>query len=204
MSKHTREYNRAYYAANREKILARRKEWRKRNLAKCRAAESAWAAAHPEKVSAKQKRFRDGHREKLRVKNAAWARKARAANPKRFLQIDREYRQRRKLRMAADPELYSAYRAVKKAAWERYEAQFAHDAEKYAMFRAGRRRLHAKRMIMAGKVYCPLPQRRIPDWATKGGALDVRSPWLVENMTPEQAAYARELAIERKAQREAK
>lgn len=29
-------------------------------------------------------------------------------------------------------------------------------------------------------------------------ALDVRSPWLIENLTPSQRAYAREMAIERK------
>ena len=39
----------------------------------------------------------------------------------------------------------------------------------------------------------------VPDWATLGQrVLDAASPWLIENLTPSQRAYARELAIERR------
>ncbi len=76
------------------------------------------------------------------------------------------------------------------------------DSAFYAESRAGQRRYYAESVVLQGRAYTPKPNRRVPDYATFGGELDVRSPWLVNNMTPEQAAYARELAIERKNQRE--
>ena len=54
-------------------------------------------------------------------------------------------------------------------------------------------------MMKAGRGYSPRPQCRVPDWAVKGQAVDVRSAFLAENLTPAQRAYARDLAIERKA-----
>lgn len=72
-------------------------------------------------------------------------------------------------------------------------------SELYAKGRAYNRMLKAKRTVLRGKLYRPRFGCRMPDWATKGETiLDSASPWLIENLTPSQRAYARELAIERK------
>jgi hypothetical protein len=57
---------------------------------------------------------------------------------------------------------------------------------------------HARATVLAGKMYHPRFHLRTPEWAAMGEAMDVRSSWLVENLTPEQNAFARELAIERR------
>lgn len=204
MSKHTREYKRAYYAANREKILARRKEWRKRNLAKCRAAESAWVAAHPDKVRAKQKRYRDAHRLERRAKNAAQMRAKRAADPEKAREMYRQYNQRLKARLAADPVFSARWHAAHAARVRKYNAKTLQvSARFYALSRMYQRKSYAKKVVLAGKPYRPSYSRRIPDWYIKGERIiDYRSPFLPGNITPAQAAYARELAIERKNQRE--
>ncbi len=41
------------------------------------------------------------------------------------------------------------------------------------------------------------PAMRIPDYCVRGGVLDTSSPYLWNNLTASQRAYARELAIER-------
>lgn len=56
---------------------------------------------------------------------------------------------------------------------------------------------YAKARLVKGKMYHPRFHLRYPEWATMG-AFDARSAWLVENLTPSQRAFARELAIERK------
>lgn len=65
----------------------------------------------------------------------------------------------------------------------------------YALCRAKSRMGYARRLILRGFTYRPSFRRRIPDWAVMGGRiLDYASPWLIENLTPSQRAYARELA----------
>jgi hypothetical protein len=69
-----------------------------------------------------------------------------------------------------------------------------------AAWRAKWRIIYAKRVILRGDCYTPHYNLRIPDYATKARwVLDARSAFLAENMTPEQKAYARDLAIERRA-----
>ena len=59
---------------------------------------------------------------------------------------------------------------------------------------------YAKARLLDGKGYRPRFRVRLPEWAAAGQrVLDVRSAFLAVNMTPSQRAYARELAIERRA-----
>lgn len=54
-----------------------------------------------------------------------------------------------------------------------------------------------------GGMFKPRHSIRYPDWCVKGQyVVDVRSQWFIENRTPEQLAYVRELLIERREQRE--
>jgi hypothetical protein len=67
----------------------------------------------------------------------------------------------------------------------------------YAERRRKQRIYKAKLRIAQGCIYRPRFNRRVPDWATMGKVVDAASPWLVENITPSQRAFARELFIER-------
>lgn len=200
MNKYRSEHYRQYYAANREKILARCREWRKRNLEKRRAVEAAWRKANPQKCKEKYRRYRLKHLEERRAKAAEYAKKRRRENPEKVREMDRRKRAREKARMAADPALYRVYRALKNAAKKRYDATFATDAARYARDRANKRKSHARRRIAAGKTYKPMPNRRTPDWACKGErTLDARSAFLAVNQTASQRAFARELQKKRMA-----
>jgi len=191
------EYYRKYYAANREHILARCRDWRKRNVEKRREIESAWRKANPEKRRKALERYRLAHRDERRAKDAEYQKRLRRENPEKVHARERRYRARKKERMSADQNLYAHYRSLKNAARKRAVAKCATEADRYAKERLYKRRCYARRMIKAGKGYSPRPQRRIPDYATKGNVADVRSQYLIENQTASQKAYARELAIER-------
>ena len=155
-------YFRDYYTANRARILAYKKAWRKRNLEHRRAVEAAWRKTHPEAVAAARRRYRQ--KPEAKAKNAADKRAARKANPEKARVADRA-------------------RYAKIAVRKREQARIA----------------HAKAMLRKGKLYRPRFQLRHPEWAPVGGARDVRSQWLEVNVTDSQRAYARELAIERRA-----
>jgi hypothetical protein len=86
MSK-SREYYRAYYAANRAHILAKVKAWRQRDLKHRREVEAAWRKAHPEAEAAKHRRYRQ--RPEIKARLAEQVRAKRAANPE---QARAEYR----------------------------------------------------------------------------------------------------------------
>jgi len=199
-------YERDYYAANKDKINARKRAWRKRNIERRRAVEAAWAAANPDKIRAAQKRYRDAHRLERRAKDAASKRAKRAADPEKARELYRQYNQRRKARLAADPVFSARWRAAHAASVRKYNAKMLQvSARFYALSRMYHRKSHAKKVVLAGKAYQPRYSRRIPDWCVKGERIiDYRSQFLPENITPSMAAYARELAIERKAQRVAK
>ena len=117
-------------------------------------------------------------------------------------EYERSYRARRRARFAANPQMLREYKA-KHRAWKRkYSTKDrlmkAMDAEYYAVWRAERRKAYATKRVAAGFAYRPTLSKRVPDWATFGrSVVDTASPWLIENITPSQRAYARELAIER-------
>lgn len=168
MKKSRTDAYRKYYAANREKILARIKARRAICPEHFRELEAAWRMANPEAVRAKARRYRQKPENK--VKLAAAQRKRRAANPETVRAADRAF---------------YAKAVVRK--------------------RAQRRVCHAKARLLAGKVYSPRFRVRLPEWAAAGQrVLDARSPWLWNNITDAQRAYARELAIERKERRAAR
>lgn len=197
-------YAHDYYLAHKAEIIARKREWRKRNIERARANEAAWAAANPDKVRAAQKRYRDAHRLERRAKDAARQRAKRAADPEKAREQYRQYNQRRKARLAADPVFSARWHAAHAARMLKYNAKMLQvSARFYALSRMYQRKSYAKKVVLAGKPYRPSYSRRIPDWYIKGERIiDYRSPFLPGNITPAQAAYARELAIERKNQRE--
>lgn len=148
------------------------------------------AANRKSKQREADRRYRLRHPERCRERDRKW----REANPdKRKAQKRRNYQRHRAEILAKKHRQY-----VEAAVWTARCILFALDAESYAKYRAAARIRNAKRCVLAGKVYKPRFARRIPDWETMGGALDVRSSWLAENMTAAQNAYARELAIERR------
>ena len=80
--------------------------------------------------------------------------------------------------------------------------RFRVDAKAYAEYRAKDRERRRRDAEKAGRTYRPKLGKRLPDWALYGqSVVDARSPWLAENLTPSQRAFARELAIERKGRR---
>ena len=192
-------YVRDYYAANKDKINARKRAWRKRNIERCRAVNAAWAAANPDKVRAAQKHYRDAHRLERRAKDAASKRAKRAADPARAREVYRRNFLRTRARMAADPVFAAHWRAKNAARIKRYNEKMLRISPGfYARYRMYRRVCYAKRAVLSGKPYRALYSRRIPDWCVKGGGIiDYRSQWLIENRSPAQRAYARELAMER-------
>ena len=193
-------YARDYYAANKDKINAKKRAWRKRNIERCRAVNAAWAAANHEKVLAAGKRYRDAHRLELRARNAAFQRAKRAADPEKARELSRQYNQRRKARLAADPVFSARWHAAHAARVRKYNAKMLQvSARYYASYRICRRKSYAKKAVLSGKPYRPLYSRRIPDWCVKGESIiDYRSQFLPENITPAMAAYARSLAMERR------
>jgi len=154
-----------------------------------------YSAAHRKaKQREADRRYRLRHPDRCRERDRKW----RKANPdKRKAQKKRNYRRHRAEILAKKRRQY-----VESGVWTARCLLFALDAAAYAKFRASDRMRTAKRCVLAGRSYKPRFSRRIPDWATMGGALDTGSPWLGVYITPEQRAFARELAIERKIQRE--
>lgn len=85
----------------------------------------------------------------------------------------------------------------KRRMWHRIVRRSSLSAVYYAERRRKKRINNAKLRIAQGRIYQPRFNRRVPDWATMGKVVDAASPWLVENITPSQRAFARELFIER-------
>lgn len=90
------------------------------------------------------------------------------------------------------------YLEKKRRMWQRKAERSSLDAAYYAKRRSYLRVQNAKLCIAQGRTYRPRFNRRVPDWATMGRVVDSASPWLPENLTPSQRAFARELFIERR------
>lgn len=190
MSKHTREYYCARYWANVERMREYQRKWRE---------------AHKDEVNRRQKiAARKRRREQADRVNAAsrayWAkpenRARKNANARAWRKANREkvaeYKRRR---MEKHPE---ALKAERIRAEKRRKTRKQMDAAYYHKRLVLNRMNHARARVLAGKMYHPRFHLRTPEWAAMGEAMDVRSSWLVENLTPEQNAFARELAIERR------
>ena len=152
-----------------------RRAYRKKRRAMDRERDRVRYATDPafrERKKASARKYIQEHREKVYAKNKKWQEAHREAHR------ESERRYTRKSRM-----------------------QFYFDAEAYAAYRAYNRQLRAKKSVLTRGFYRPRFSFRIPDWATKGQrVIDVSSEFLAVNMTPDQRAYARELAIERSRQ----
>ena len=193
-------YAHDYYLAHKDKIIARKREWQRRNIERARANNAAWAAANPDKVRAAQKRYRDAHRLERRAKDAARKRAKRAADPEKARELYRQHNKLRKARMAADPVFSARWHAAHAAHVRKYNAKMLLvSARFYTLSRMYHRKSYAKKVVLSGKPYRPRYSCRIPDWAVKGERIiDYRSQFLYENITPAMAAYARSLAMERR------
>ena len=170
-------------------IVRRTQEWRKR---------------HPERYQ-KLLREQAAKRKARRKADAAYADRIRAqkrANyAKRRVVLLEQYHER----YQSDEAFRNRKRSCTARANEKFFAKLASDAKLYAAWRAKNRMRWARKAVAEGRLYRPLFCLRIPDWATKGQrVLDARSAYLAVNLTDEQRAYARELAIERKQRRAAR
>lgn len=148
------------------------RKWREAYRAEHRRAALEWNRTHREQVRKNQEAYRLRHPDRIKARKQKW--------------------------WAAVKDRETAKRALLRAA-ER--ETFVHDCSAWAAWRAKWRIIYAKRVIRRGKCYTPRYYLRLPDYAVKAGVIDVRSAFLAENMTPEQKAYARDLAIERRAAR---
>jgi len=150
-------------------------------------------AAHREEILARIKARRAICPEHFRALEAA----RRKANPEAFRAKQRRWRQKPESKV----KLAAAQRKRRSANPEAVRAaDRAHYAKAVVRKRAQKRVCHAKARLLAGKVYSPRFHVRLPDWAAAGQrALDARSQWLAVNLSASQRAYARELAIERRA-----
>ena len=204
-----------YRKRNKEKIQAYRKS------AKRKAAQSEymrkWRAAHPEY----QRAYYATHREAFREYQCAWLERRGIKRGVRIVLTDmervkrrrawnREYRKRNREKLLETARKWKAanrekVRAYSRRSYLRRVIREMFDAEYYAHNRARTRANHYARWKRMGLTWGQgggRPSMRIPDYCVRGQVLDVRSQWLINNMTDEQRAYARELAIERKKQRE--
>lgn len=175
------------YAARQRALAVRRMQlWRKR---------------HPER-NQKHMKEQAARRKARRKADAEYADRIRA-------QKRSNYAKRRIVILEQLHERYisdEAYRAQKLASTRlsdrKFFAKLEADAKLYAAWRAKRRMRWARKAVAEGRLYRPLYCTRIPDWTTKGQRiLDASSAYLDVNLTDSQRAYARELAIERRAAR---
>ena len=104
-----------------------------------------------------------------------------------------EHRRKECARVSA---YYAAHPEKRREHWLKFTAKSGVER------RAKERIRHAKKVIARGGMYTPRFWARKPEWMPVGQAVgDVRSAFFELNMTVEQRASARELAIERRSAR---
>ena len=158
-----------------------------------------WRECHPERYQ-KLLKEQTARRKARRKADAEYADRIRAQKRKNYAKNRVTILEQLHERYVSD----EAYRAQKLAhvrlSDRKYRAKLEADAKLYAAWRAKRRIQRARKAVAEGRTYRPLYCTRFPDWATKGQrGLDARSAFLACNLTDSQRAYARELAIERRA-----
>lgn len=148
---------------------------------KARAHALQYRATHQELYKAAGRRYRQTHK---------------AAEAERHRKFYQEHRAELIAYASAWQKTHPKAARAKARKWHaKSRARQAMDSTYYALCRAKRRMEYVRRLMLRGLIYRPSISRRIPDWAVKGGRiLDYASPWLIENLTPSQRAYARELA----------
>lgn len=135
--------------------------------------------------------YRKRNREKIRAyKQRPEVRERRKAENRKWRESHPDYNR----------EYYAAHHEYYRARYVLRVLREMVDCEYYARNRQkARERAERKRRRDGKPVRRPLLSMRIPDWCVRGMELDVRSQWLINNLTDSQRAYARELAIERRA-----
>lgn len=68
------EYERAWKAANREKVLAYKAAYRERNRERIRAEHAVWRAANPGHMDSYRQKYREANRDLIAEINARWQR----------------------------------------------------------------------------------------------------------------------------------
>ena len=165
-----REYCRKYNAKHREE----------RN-----AASRAYHSAHREELHAKKRVYNLAHKSATRARNVAY-----------YHSHKDEIKARVTKWREQNPKHVARYRQINLS---RAKARKGVDCEFYAKRRAAVRMSYAKSRILRGLSYTPMFSRRIPDYAVMAPCIiDCRSPFIINNLTDSQNAYARELAIERR------
>lgn len=214
-SKKKLEWNRRYYAEHKDEINARRRAKYYANLEMSRKKKREYYAQNAER-----ERARDRARWPRRKNSAKAYRRANAEriadNARSRYATDPAYRARK---IASAKKNYHTNRATRKVQRKAFREthreelaiisrmnyaalrkRIAVDAKAYAEHRAKHRMWAAKKAVLKSGKYSPRYNMRVPDWALFGErTADARSHFLDVNMTPSQRAYARELAIERRA-----
>lgn len=173
-----RAYQRKWYAAHREKVNEKHRQY-------------YWATL--EKQRDRSKKYRLAHQEEERRKKREYIRRYRLAKVG-----DAEYQEKERVRRT---QYQKSPRAVelRKLRWVKLKALFAVDARAYAEYRSFQRFNKALLAIERGRKFRPRMWKRIPDWACMGEKiLDTRSQFLEINLTPSQRAYALSLYLERR------
>lgn len=145
-------------------------------------------------ILAKVKAWRQRNLEHRREVEAAW----RKAHPEAVAAKTRRYRQRPEIKARIAEQARAKRAADPKQTRAESRAYYAKTVTRR---RAQARIAHAKSRIAQGKSYSPRYNCRYPEWALVGGTVAANSPYLYENITDAQRAYARELAIERRERR---
>jgi hypothetical protein len=156
---------------------------------------------YPKQNAAKRKERREQHEKVLareaeyRARPGVLERKRKQSKKWHKANRDEYLRQKREKRAAN----IEAAKVKERQAEVRRKKRKQTDAAYYHKRLVLSRIQHAKARLAKGKMYHPRFHLRYPEWATMG-AFDALSAFLIENATPAQRAYARELAIERSRQ----
>lgn len=148
----------------------------------------AWRHRNRERYNAQARAYRDRNREHINALRKVWREKNRE---KILAQKKASYRR-------CISSVRAWYMTNREKVLSKKKAEYAANP---AASRAKYRIRTARAIVLAGRLYRPRFSRRLPEWAAVGvSVICPASPYLLENLTDSQRAYARELAIERSAQ----
>ena len=155
-----------------------------------------------EKARARARAYYWAHREKALAANREWFQRLKARPELHLRRLAKKrayYRANRDRCVAYAREYHRRYPQMRLYQYLAMTDRFRVDAEAYAEYRARERARRKREAENSGRVYRPKMGKRLPDWALYGeSVIDIRSQWLIENLTPAQRDYAMRLAIERK------
>lgn len=190
-----------HYYALYKKRLAASPEYAERRRAQARAASLRYISTHKAEVAARHRAYIKKNMERANERaREYWAKPENAARKRQAMKKYRASAKGRAWRMAWNAKNADRVKATNRRSEAKRKVKKQTDAAYYAKRRADTRKRHAKAAVIAKGSYRPRYSTRIPDWCVMGGAVDVRSRFLFENATASDRAFARDLAIERRAQ----